>query len=325
MPLPKFIKGKSAGPVEITKKPQIRENAAFFKDLGLSLRTNASSVNSPSSPSQTLSSPSQAVSSPTTPVPAFVTPIATQAPASTLPSSPSQDSPTSSNVIIPSSASDLVSSILANAAVLKMIASKTSANTEVESPPPVAAAVTAPTKPKKTVRFKNPDELVSIRYIDPRPLPGEEEEDSEDEDLAFAGGPEDEDTAMSYMGRGGLAIKPVFMMTDVRLTPLVRGDHWTPPLEISVDEDHQVNRGERSTEKETQEKRELETLSANYFQLAYIPSSPAEPDSDPVPLDPTSVKPIVLNDVSNWDGRRWWWWRRGRSYFFALFANCFFL
>lgn len=289
MPLPKFVKGKSSGPVEITKKPQIRENAAFFKDIGLSLRTNTSSANSPSSPSQT-------VSSPTIPVPASVTATAPQAPALTLPSSPSQESP--SGVVVPASASDLVSSILANAAVLKMIASKASAITEVESPTPVAAPVAVPTKPKKTVRFKNADELVSIRFIDPRPLPGEEEEESEDEDLAFARGADDDDAAMSYMGRGGSTINPVFMITDTRKVLMVRGDHWTTPLEISVDEDHQVNRGERSTEKEAQEKRELETLSANYFQLAYIPPSPAEPDLDPVPLDPTSVKPIVLNDVS---------------------------
>ncbi|GJJ77999.1 hypothetical protein EMPS_10358 [Entomortierella parvispora] len=301
MPLPKFIKGKSTGPVELTKKAQIRENAAFFKDIGLTLRTNTGSANSPSSPSQSVSSPSQAVSSPTisAPAPASVTSTAAQALVSTLPSSPSQDSPSSSTITVPSSASDLVSSILANAAVLKMIASKASANSELENSPAVATPVAAPTKlnkPKKTVRFKNPDELVSIRYIDPRPLPGEEEEDSEDEDLAFAGGPGDEDSAMFYLGYGGSSMRPVFMMTEARMVPLLRGDHWSPPLEIAVDEDHQVSRGELSTEKEAQEKRELETLSANYFQVAYIPPSPAEPDPDPVPLDPTTVKPIVLND-----------------------------
>ncbi|KAG0056091.1 hypothetical protein BGZ83_006352 [Gryganskiella cystojenkinii] len=307
-PLPKFVKGKSIATVEATKKPQIRENASFFKDLGsVPLRTNTSPANLNSSSTLPVSSPT----TPTTPV--VVTP---SSPSTTSPSKSSSNSCSSSSSSNTNSGTELVGSIIASAAALQ----KATTN----SPPPaysllplmpVAESVEVtpvseqqqqeqqlpevPVKPKKTVRFKNADELVAIRYIDPRPRPGEtEEESSEDEDEDEYQTGQDEDEGMFHVvrGHGGSSIMPVFMMTAARLEPLVRGDNWTPPLELYLEPEHQVRWGERSTETEAQEKRENETLSATYFQLQYIPPSPAEPDPDPVPLDPSPVKQIALDD-----------------------------
>jgi len=296
--------------VESTKKAQVREDASFLKDLGNTPRTNTSSTTSiPAVLPQTISTPA-AVPVPVlvpalTPVSAPVSapvsvPVEAPVLAAVLPTSPPSLDISADEIAHPtSSIGELASSILASAAALQMGAIASSVTDLSEGS---TEQVSKPSKPKKTVRFKNADELVSVRLIDPRPRPGDEEEeesDDDDNDNGYSGPDLGDDDSMSYhLGRGGSSsVKPVFMMTDARVLALVRGDSWRVPMEISIDQDHQVKWGERSTEKETQERRELETLSANYFQLAYIPPSPAEPDMDPVPLDSSLVKPILLDDV----------------------------
>ncbi|KAF9308485.1 hypothetical protein BG003_011036 [Podila horticola] len=55
---------------------------------------------------------------------------------------------------------------------------------------------------------------------------------------------------------------------------------WREPALILLEVDCDVAWGKDSTEKQTQEMRELATLSATYLQDAYIPPTPEEPEAE---------------------------------------------
>jgi hypothetical protein len=162
--------------------------------------------------------------------------------------------------------------------------------------------VAPPSKKRKVVRFKAEHELVSIRLIEPRGFYPEEN----NEDDGAGGGAGSNEYNMEHpgqrpflLGMGGMEMnhdgygygnddstnrwnaRPQFVLPDQMIEALVRGDMWTPPSELS-ESSSRAARGSKSTEKDVQEKREAETLSVYYRQIAYIPPSPAEPDPEPL-------------------------------------------
>lgn len=162
--------------------------------------------------------------------------------------------------------------------------------------------VAPPSKKRKVVRFKAEHELVSIRLIEPRGFYPEEN----NEDDGTGGGAGGNEYNMDHpgqrpflLGMGSMEVnhdgygygnddssnrwnaRPQFVLPDQMIEALVRGDMWTPPSELS-ESSGRAGRGSKSTEKDVQEKREAETLSVYYRQIAYIPPSPAEPDPEPL-------------------------------------------
>lgn len=80
--------------------------------------------------------------------------------------------------------------------------------------------------------------------------------------------------------------------------PLVQGEEWRAPAPLQLEV--QSSRGAQSVEKDVQERREMETLSANYLQIAYIPPSPAEPKPEPEAINATPPRPIALFQVKKY-------------------------
>ncbi|KAG0197407.1 hypothetical protein BGX28_009101 [Mortierella sp. GBA30] len=315
VPLPKFNKAKSTQPVEKIKKTHIAENAGFFKELAAPTRSKRPSSPPPMASKAAVGSTPEpvrpqasisaevAVSSPT----AIVTSPPKPSP------SPVEPQPVSSPVI-PSNDSVIGSSIESVGSIVTIGATDATAvesTPEIITPMEVTTVMTTetamdvdesssdsatepPKKKKKVVRFKADHELLSIRFIEPRPLPGEVEW-NEDEKDEYGSNDLEEDVDMdtareasSYLGGN----PRTFMMPDSMIEALVRGDGWKTPAELQLV--IPSRRGSQSTEKDIQEKREMETLSANYLQIAYIPPSPAEPELEPESLDATAPRLIAL-------------------------------
>ncbi|KAF9962084.1 hypothetical protein BGZ72_010690 [Mortierella alpina] len=337
MPLPKFNKVKATAPVEKIKKPQIAENASFFKELSLPPRP-VPLPNKPSPlPSKPLSLPSKPISLPKKPVKAVpLHPIKTQvriSPETTgssptlAVSSPSQQSPSlvllkePSPVESPDAASQATSSNssgnsnsndndedssntketlsvdtaessvqIGNSTVVSAAATETTAM-EVEV---TSDDTTVPEKKqKKVVRFKAEHELFSIRYIEARPIPGEVEEFDEDGEDEYGGSEGyDLDQEMTDGTSFPGSAPPVFMLAEPRIEALVQGEEWRTPASLQLEV--QLSRGAQSIEKDIQERREMETLSANYLQIAYIPPSPAEPNPEPEDVSTSAPRAIAL-------------------------------
>ncbi|KAF9937169.1 hypothetical protein BGZ67_001564, partial [Mortierella alpina] len=352
MPLPKFNKVKATQPVEKTKKPQIAENASFFKELSLPPRP-VPLPNKPlplpskplSLPSKPISLPSKPISLPSKPVKAApLHPIKTQVRVSpemvgsspmVAVSSPSQQSPslvqpkepspvaspdapsqaTSNNSSGNSSSSsndndedssDTKETVSADTAVpvvqmvdptVVSVAPTETTAMDVDATP--SEDTTLPEKKqKKVVRFKAEHELFSIRYIEARPLAGEVEEfdgDEEDDYDGNEGYDLDQEMAdgSSYPGTS----TPVFVLAESTMMALVLGEEWRAPAPLQLEVE--LSRGAQSVEKEVQERREMETLSANYLQLAYIPASPAEPKPEPEAVNTTVPRTIALFQPTN--------------------------
>ncbi|KAG0099430.1 hypothetical protein BGZ93_007702 [Podila epicladia] len=124
---------------------------------------------------------------------------------------------------------------------------------------------------KKVVRFRSDKELVAIRLIEPRSMP------------QFRDGIEEE-----FMdGDEAKKERPQFFFSQKEREELVEGNTWREPALILLEAECNVDWGKDSTEKQTQEMRELATLSATYLQDAYIPPTPEEPEAEY--YDPTIV------------------------------------
>ncbi|KAG0262436.1 hypothetical protein BG011_010153 [Mortierella polycephala] len=292
MKLPKFKKGKPTPPMNMVKERQM----GFFKELTTS-PTTAAATTVPSS------TPPTQVASPTEPITMEYTPtiqvqegtLLEKAPSSLSPPSaePTLPSPIEGQTTIPQQSTQLVSG--------EINENSTMADHDLAAPVTQSVTTTIPTdaqesgmllkpssKPKKSVRF-NDNELVSIRYIEPRPLPGEEEEFSDDEEFDFGMDQSGMYGHHDYQGafeRGS----PAFYMPKVVMDALVRGDLWRVPPLLQLDPTNNPERGSKSVEKDTQEQRELETLSENYLHDSFIPPSPTEPD--PEPLTGNSATPV---------------------------------
>ncbi|CAO3570150.1 unnamed protein product [Mortierella alpina] len=261
------------------------------------------------SPETAGSSPTVAVSSPSQQNPSLVQPKE-PSPVVESPDAPSQATSNSHNGNSSSTDHDEDSS-----KTKEIVSADTAVSSVPMADPTVASVATTETtamdvdasadnttlpekKQKKLVRFKAEHELFSIRYIEARSLLGELEEFGVDEDDEFEGGEGyDLDQEMadgtSYPGTA----KPVFDLPESTITVLIQGEEWrTPaPLQLEVE----LIRGAESVEKDVQERREMETLSANYLQIAYIPPSPAEPKSEPEPVSTAAPRTIALFQPTN--------------------------
>ncbi|KAF9962825.1 hypothetical protein BGZ70_007862, partial [Mortierella alpina] len=343
MPLPKFNKVKATQPVEKTKKPQIAENAGFFRELSLPPRP-VPLPNKPSPlPSKPLSLPSKPLSLPNKPVKAApLHLIKTQVRASpetagssptVAVSSPSQQSP---SLILPKEPSPVVDSPVAapqapsnsnsgNSSIndpdedssnaKEMVSTDTAVSPVQMADPTVASVATTETtamdvdapsddttlpekKQKKVVRFKAEHELFSIRYIEARSLPGELEEFGGDEEDEYEGSEGyDLDEEMSDRASSLGTAKPVFDLAESTIMALIQGEEWRIPAPLRLEVD--LSRGAQSVEKDVQERREMETLSANYLKIAYIPPSPAEPKPESEPVSTTAPRTIALFQPTN--------------------------
>ncbi|KAF9285496.1 hypothetical protein BGZ68_003807 [Mortierella alpina] len=350
MPLPKFNKVKATQPVEKTKKPQIAENAGFFKELSLPPRP-VPLPNKPlplpskplSLPSKPLSLPSKPISLPSKPVKTGpLHPIKTQVRVSpetagsspmVAVSSPIQQSPSLVQPKEPSpvESADATSQATSNnssgnnssndndedisSGTKETVSADTAVSSVQIAEPTVASVATTETtamdvdvspevttlpekKQKKVVRFKAEHELFSIRYIEARPLPGEVEEFDEDGEDEYDGSEGyDPDQEMSDGTSYPKTVRPVFVLAEPTIMALVQGEEWRAPAPLQLEV--QSSRGAQSVEKDVQERREMETLSANYLQIAYIPPSPAEPKSEPEAINATPPRPIALFQPTN--------------------------
>ncbi|KAF9088268.1 hypothetical protein BGX27_002727, partial [Mortierella sp. AM989] len=295
-PLPKFIKGTPVGPVETIKKPNIVENSSFFDQLrarpSTSSTSGAKSSSSPASATPAIISTSPTRLNPTPATPAISAP-------KEIAEAPSEDTSsstatvTAATAIVPTPTDQTVPpsslpsqpsltvefSTSADSSEGQMAASST--DMEVDEP-------TIPSSPKKgkgkRVRWKADHELVSIQFIEPRGEVVEHEEEHANHD--YENDQEHGNTDM-YQGTNesfnsshlSRQFPPQFMMSEESIEVLVRGDVWRPPMLLQLEATSPV-RGSKSVEKDVQEKRESETLSANYLQIAYIPPSPAEPEPE---------------------------------------------
>jgi len=216
-----------------------------------------------------------------------------------------------------SSANNLTAEIAPVAdASTSVTATETSAVTtaDVVTPPP--------SKKRKVVRFRADHDLVSIRLIEPRGFFAEEEENNEDHEAAAAAGSVGYGTDhlghrpfllgvgghdggynegwgngssrwnASLSSLHGYNGRSQFMLPEQMIETLVRGDSWAEPRKLLF-ESGRAERGAKSVEKDVQEKRESETLSVHYRQIAYIPPSPAEPDPEPVSSATTTLPMAV--------------------------------
>ncbi|KAF8925380.1 hypothetical protein BGZ58_000860 [Dissophora ornata] len=319
-PLPKFVKGKSATPVETIKKSNIVENAGFFKELMAGppapskastlppIPTSKSVSSAPSpSPSSTSSSPKSSTFPPSIATATEMSPSSengiTSSPttpnaAETSVRSEPQIESTTALSSQSASSTDILQGILNSLTSATSNSSSGStptagpmewnpSNSESASDSAATSTSTPTSRKKKVVRFKADHELVDIQLIESRWDILEYENENANAnanggDMAHgyedSNGIYDEDSMM-FDGSLNRDQLPTFMMNEQRLETLVRGDIWRPPMLLLLD--NNTERGSKSTEKDVQEKREMETLSVYYRQLAYIPSSPAEPDPEP--------------------------------------------
>ncbi|KAG0304092.1 hypothetical protein BGZ98_005928 [Dissophora globulifera] len=183
-------------------------------------------------------------------------------------------------------------------------------------------------KKKRKVQFKEGDELVSIRIIEPR-----EDLESMDEDETGAEmhdgymdgrneyedeGDGDNDVHHSRYGSppppsptqpsGSLEssalhngpFKPAFVIPAEDQQDLVNGIFWRWPLCLRIEfEPNEYGElpvrahGDQSAEYAIQERREMETRSVEYASVADIPPSPTEPDIEPhLEVEPPKVVPL---------------------------------
>ncbi|KAF9576227.1 hypothetical protein EC968_009786 [Mortierella alpina] len=345
MPLPKFSKVKATQPVEKTKKPQIAENAGFFKELSLPPRPVPRPVPLPNKPvplpSKPTSLPTKLHSLPSKPVKAApLHRIKTQVKASpetagssptVAVSSPSQQCPP---LVPPKEPSPFESSDVSaeattnnssgnsssndhdetNSNINKTVSIDTAVST-VQIADPAVASVAIPEstamdvdassddttlpqkKQKKVVRFKAEHELFSIRYIEARSLPGELEEKDEEEEGDEYDGSDGYDLDQEMLDGVSPSGQPVFILAEPTIRALVQGEEWRIPAPLQLEVE--PSRGAQSVEKDVQERREMETLSANYLQVAYIPPSPAEPNPEPEAANTTAPRTIALFQPTN--------------------------
>ncbi|KAG0038903.1 hypothetical protein BGZ82_010387 [Podila clonocystis] len=124
---------------------------------------------------------------------------------------------------------------------------------------------------KKVVRFRSDKELVVIRLIEPRGMPQLHDGNEEG----------------SMDGVQANNERPHFFFSQSEREELIQGNMWREPALILLEAECDVAWGKDSTEKQTQEIREMATLSATYLQDAYIPPTPEEPEAEY--SDPTIV------------------------------------
>ncbi|KAF9191788.1 hypothetical protein BGZ51_000135 [Haplosporangium sp. Z 767] len=292
MKLPKFKKGKPTPPMDIVKERQM----GFFKELTTS-PTTATTTSAPSStPPTQAASPTELITLEQTSAtqvqegnllektPSSLSALLAEP---TLPSPTEEQTTTSQQSTQPTSGEINENSTMTD---LDIAASMTqTVTTTFPTDAQESEVLLKPSsKPKKTVRF-NDNELVSIRYIEPRPLPGEEEVLSDDEEFDSSMDQSGVDNHHNYQSAFEKA-PPAFYMPKVIMDALVRGDLWRVPPLLKLDPTNNPERGSKSVEKDIQEQRELETLSENYLHDSFIPPSPAEPD--PEPLTENSATPV---------------------------------
>ncbi|KAG0319229.1 hypothetical protein BGZ99_005230 [Dissophora globulifera] len=303
VPLPKFIKGKPSVPLTV-KKSNIAENAGFFKELkGGSTASTPSTLTSITTQANGATPESPLAPSPTSTVfktPAEIgssSPLSQQngSPTSTVSSGKSARPESVKEVVQEPAQSSETSGPISTAGPMEWSSSDI-ASTPVTSEPATnivdtattKAATMTPLKTKKVVRFKAERELVEVFEIESRwdLLEWEQEALHANTEL------NNTNAAMDYTfhhdgnnnDNGNTAAmafgsdRPQFMMSAQKITALIQGEMWRPPILLQL-ENH-AQRGLQSTENAVQEKRELETLSVTYRQEAYIPPSPAEPDFD---------------------------------------------
>ncbi|KAG0331112.1 hypothetical protein BG004_001823, partial [Podila humilis] len=144
---------------------------------------------------------------------------------------------------------------------------------------------------KKVVRFRAADELLMIRYIEPRDSVDYTNPDDEDDLGRLTGYSNNNNSSNADMSGG--SNRSQFLVSQKERDALMDGSMWQAPPPLILDEECQVEWGRESTENQVQELREMGTLSATYLQDAYIPPSPQEPE--PEYCDPTvTVRPILL-------------------------------
>ncbi|KAF9111078.1 hypothetical protein BGX27_005448 [Mortierella sp. AM989] len=164
-------------------------------------------------------------------------------------------------------------------------------------------------KKSKTVRFKEGEDLVSIRIF--------ERDSSGDESTKVEGGtdifddhgpsysyPEDISPSQSHFqitpSTVHLPTVRHFLMPESIMQDFIDGVFWTPPWPLDVVYEPDLNddlpaiaNGEDSTEKHHQAEREAQVRPAVYRSLSDIPLSPAEPDSE-ADINQASPKQIPL-------------------------------
>ncbi|KAF9304026.1 hypothetical protein BGZ74_002543 [Mortierella antarctica] len=319
--LPKFKKGaritplnvdssvKVEAPLETPPKasPKIMENAGFFKELiGRPLSSSSSSPSPAKRPRATspvrteIKSPLVQVqkkesSSTTPPVSPTTISVVASIQRSSSPLSPPPLSSSLPTTPVPVSASAPVPANVPAPTPARALSPPTavdsiptySVDMPMEDIQPVPAYIPSTTtnglkrsslrKPtdgagtKKVVRFRSDKELVAIRLIEPRSMP------------QFRDGNEEE-----FMdGDQGNNERPQFFFSQKEREELIQGNMWREPALILLEAECNVDWGKVSTEKQTQEMRELATLSATYLQDAYIPPTPEEPEAEY--YDPTIV------------------------------------
>ena len=126
----------------------------------------------------------------------------------------------------------------------------------------------APSTKRKRVTFKPDDDLVQIRYIDLVDRDGNPRSSHQ-----AAGEARDLDV------REGHHVRSLMGHTDA-LGALIEEVEWSPPAEVDLPEEvarEFIERGDKSTEKATQEEREQHVVGAVYIFAAQIPDSPSEP------------------------------------------------
>ncbi|KAF9937479.1 hypothetical protein BGZ65_001454 [Modicella reniformis] len=317
--LPSFTKAKPAATKGPQKpQPRIQVNVNFFKEIGQqsTSTTSASATRESGRPARSVPSPSSTQpgnNNTTTPSTGNASPRAS-APSSTFTATPLISRSPTSPVPIQTSRSipTTTPAPLPKASELNSLSSQHAKAWEE-----AMRLKEQQSSKRKTVRFKNDNELVQVRIFaryqselddneddldsnDGYPDLGNEEDDSESYSQYSPSPPASPSLPLPVLGSGTGVIsapstipyrppRPSFLLPEDIVLDMMAGMCWNPPPLLKIASEHgsndgniasSVTTGEESVERGVQGNREKETPATVYRAIADIPPSPTEPDEE---------------------------------------------